>query len=83
MGGGSNLLISDDGFNGLVIKLSSHDCSPEFDYENHTCSVFAGISMARLLNLYKRNKACGLEFFAGIPGSLGGAIKMNAGRKDA
>lgn len=82
LGGGSNLLISDSGFSGLVIKLDCDNLEPIFDHENNTCTSHAGISMAKLINLYKKNSACGLEFFAGIPGTLGGAIKMNAGRKD-
>jgi len=63
LGAGSNTLISDDGFDGLVIHIKGA----------------AGISLTKFLNYCGKNGFSGLEFLAGIPGSLGGAIYMNAG----
>ncbi|MCE2992819.1 MAG: UDP-N-acetylmuramate dehydrogenase [Alphaproteobacteria bacterium] len=77
-GVGSNLLISDKGFNGVAIRLGRHFNYLEFGQDNR---VKSGTTMLDLnLALATADHGIGgLEFFAGIPGTIGGAIAMNAG----
>lgn len=74
-GGGSNLLISDDGIKGLVIKLDLQ----RLEFNDNQIIVGAGVNLAYLLNQTLANNLIGLEFAAGIPGTVGGAIRGNAG----
>ena len=78
LGAGSNTLFRDFGFDGAVIKLSKH-----FDYikfiNDKEFKVGAATNCIKLARFLAENYATGLEFFSGIPGSIGGAIKMNAG----
>ncbi len=78
LGAGSNTLFRDFGFDGAVIKLSKN-----FDYikfiNNEEFRVGAATNCIKLSRFLAKNSATGLEFFSGIPGSIGGAIKMNAG----
>ena len=78
LGAGSNTLFRDFGFDGAVIKLSKN-----FDYvkfiNNKEFKVGAATNCIKLARFLAKNYATGLEFFSGIPGSIGGAIKMNAG----
>ena len=77
LGAGSNLLISDKGIRGAVIKLSDG-----FDYAHAKGDYIlagAGVSLAKLSTEAKNAGLKGLEFASGIPGSLGGALFMNAG----
>ncbi len=77
IGAGSNLLVSDKGFDGLIIKIGErfNRCKVEGD------NVFAeaGISLARLARVAAEAGLSGLEFAEGIPGKLGGGLFMNAG----
>ena len=75
LGGGSKLLVSDKGFNGLVIKVENS----KFKVQN--CEIFAeaGLSLKRLINIAVDNSLTGLEWAAGIPGTVGGAVRGNAG----
>lgn len=78
LGFGSNLLVSDDGVKGAVIKLDSEQFEQtEFDGERLT--VWAGAESAKLVLTCVEKGLSGLEGLAGIPGSLGGSIRMNAG----
>ena len=78
LGFGSNLLISDEGLRAAVIKLDSeHFRQSEFDGENIT--AWAGAGLSELVLTCVRKGLCGLEALTGIPGSVGGAVKMNAG----
>ncbi len=77
IGAGSNVLIRDGGFRGLIIKLGK-----SFNVLNVNGNLInAGASILDInLSKYAYNNSLeGLEFFSGIPGSVGGAIKMNAG----
>lgn len=78
LGMGSNLLVSDKGIDGLVIHLGG-----EFNEitltEDNTVRCGAGSTLARLCNFAKNMSLGGLEFAWGIPGSVGGAVYMNAG----
>lgn len=76
MGNGSNLLVSDDGFRGAVISLENSLTSKQFT-NNYIISE-AGLKLSALVDFSIQNKKAGLEMLAGIPGSLGGALIMNA-----
>ena len=76
IGKGSNLLVSDEGIEGAVISLSEFD---KIEVNNKTVTVGAGVSLARLCTSARDNSLSGVEFAYGIPGSVGGALYMNAG----
>lgn len=77
LGNGSNLLVSDLGIEGIVISLKHfNDISYNPAYEI-TCG--AGIKLSKLCSFALENSLSGLEFAWGIPGTVGGAIYMNAG----
>jgi UDP-N-acetylmuramate dehydrogenase len=82
MGRGTNLLIKDGGIRGIVIKLS-RCCNTikviETLKSRVSLTAGAGVSLRRLLNFAVKDSLSGLEFLSGIPGSLGGALAMNAG----
>ena len=75
IGNGSNLLVKDGGIRGLVIKI---DISNYEVYED-VIVADAGCMIAKLSRIAMENSLSGLEFACGIPGTLGGAIYMNAG----
>ena len=76
LGGGTNVLVSDKGFNGLIIKMKHNQFKT---YEDETVFVEAGIPVGALLNKLASLGLSGLEWAAGLPGTLGGAIFGNAG----
>ncbi len=76
LGNGSNLIFSDDLFDGILIKLTEFD---NIEITNNKIKVGAGYSLMKLSRLALKNSLTGLEFAAGIPGTVGGAIFMNAG----
>ena len=77
IGNGSNLLVSDGGLDALVIYTGSLDGVARTG--GRTVRAGAGLSLARLASFARREELGGLEFAHGIPGSLGGAVCMNAG----
>ncbi len=77
LGLGSNVLFSDEGFNGAVITLQGD--FEKIEVENNIITVGAGLSLAKLANVARDNSLTGLEFSFGIPGTVGGAVFMNAG----
>ncbi|MBP3627722.1 MAG: UDP-N-acetylmuramate dehydrogenase [Clostridia bacterium] len=76
LGKGSNLLVSDEGIEGAVISLLGLD---EISAENDRISCAAGVPLSSLCRFARDNSLAGLEFAYGIPGSVGGAVYMNAG----
>jgi UDP-N-acetylmuramate dehydrogenase len=76
VGKGSNLLVSDDGILGLVI---STDAYTKLTKDENYISAFCGVSLKELCDFAQENGLSGLEFASGIPGSVGGAVFMNAG----
>lgn len=75
LGGGTNLLFSDEGYSGLVLK-------PSINFTNavgEEISVGAGVLMADLINFSVEKSLSGLEWAGGLPGTVGGAIRGNAG----
>ena len=81
MGKGSNLLVKDAGFRGVVINLSKGLEKIEL-LDDMTIKAEAGITLAKLAGFAAELGLSGLEFASGIPGSLGGAVYMNAGAYD-
>jgi UDP-N-acetylmuramate dehydrogenase len=81
LGLGSNLLVRDGGFRGTVIAL--HGALENLQLEpreaRQTIHAEAGVHCARLAKFAEREKLAGLGFMAGIPGTVGGALAMNAG----
>lgn len=77
IGRGSNLLISDAGVEGAVIRLGNG--LNELEIEGNIVTVEAGYSLVALSTLVSRQGLSGLEFASGIPGSVGGSVYMNAG----
>ena len=77
LGNGSNLLIADSGFDGLVIHLGR--ALSEVSVFANTLTAQAGASLAAAARAAAQASLTGLEFAAGIPGSIGGAVCMNAG----
>ena len=75
IGNGSNLLVTDKGIRGIVLKYSANNCS----INGKTVTVESGMTNARLANILLKQNLTGYEFAAGIPGTIGGAIVMNAG----
>lgn len=77
LGNGSNVLVRDGGFRGVVIRLYKTMDQLEIDGEYITAG--AGILLSKLAKVIARESLEGFEFASGIPGTLGGAIYMNAG----
>jgi len=75
LGGGSNLLVSDKGYNGLVIKVQGS----RFKVQGSTITTEAGVPLGKLVRVLIEKGLSGLEWAAGIPGTVGGAIFGNAG----
>ncbi len=78
VGNGTNLLVSDKGIRGVVISLDGDFCSLEYAGENKIIAG-AGTMLSHLCQFAHGNSLTGLEFAYGIPGTVGGAIYMNAG----
>ena len=77
IGNGSNLLVMDKGIRGCVVKLGSS--LKQLILDGCTIRVEAGVLLSRLASAAAEGGLAGLEFASGIPGSLGGAVLMNAG----
>jgi len=78
LGLGSNTLVRDGGFNGTVIATQGVMTQLELIDET-TIYAGAGVASAKLARFCAKHDLCGADFFAGIPGLLGGALAMNAG----
>ena len=78
MGNGSNIIVRDGGYRGLIIHLGSGYSSAEAR-EGDTVWAQCGASLGAVSRLACENSLAGMEFASGIPGSVGGAVAMNAG----
>ena len=76
LGSGSNIIVSDNGYEGIVIYLEKLN---KVTVNNNIITAETGLSLSKLANKAKEASLSGLEFSSGIPGSLGGALFMNAG----
>lgn len=81
MGKGSNILVSDEGFDGCVVVLGREFGRIEVSPEDSTITVGSATPLAKVVTEAMKASMTGLEFAAGIPGTLGGAISMNAGMR--
>ncbi|MCD6148297.1 UDP-N-acetylmuramate dehydrogenase [bacterium] len=79
LGGGSNLLVDDKGYQGLVIKIQNSGLKIQKENSNFKVAAGAGTSLSLLVSNAAENGLSGLEWTVGIPGTLGGAIYGNAG----
>lgn len=77
LGNGSNLLVSDEGYRGVVIQIYKN--MSLIKIENNTVSAQAGVLLSKLAKKACESGLKGIEFASGIPGTLGGAVTMNAG----
>ncbi len=89
LGGGSNLLVSDEGFDGAVVMLDKESLSfidvlSDASADSETVSLYVGAAtpLAHLVRRAADHSLTGLECMAGIPGTVGGALAMNAGTAD-
>ena len=76
IGNGSNLLVSDEGIRGFVIEMTQMN---RIEIEEKRVKAQAGVTLAELSKAVARQSLTGFEFAEGIPGTLGGAVTMNAG----
>lgn len=81
IGNGSNLLVSDQGFRGLIINIAEAFSEIEV-MEDGLVRARSGVLLSKLANVIARHSLTGFEFASGIPGTLGGAVTMNAGAYD-
>ncbi len=77
LGNGSNVLVSDAGYEGIVVKLAGE--FEQFTPEGESLVAGGGVSLMRVANRACKEGLTGMEFATGIPGSVGGAVYMNAG----
>lgn len=77
IGNGSNLLFDDDGFDGVIVKIAKN--FSDVEVKDNVIYAQSGATLARVANVALENSLSGFEFAAGIPGTVGGAVKMNAG----
>ena len=75
LGGGSNLVVSDDGIDKLVISTEAFDFC---NFQDELLSCGAGCTFEKITEFCIKNEISGLENFAGLPGTTGGAVFMNA-----
>lgn len=80
LGNGTNLVVRDKGIRGVVIKIAENLSG--YSVDGDVIRAEAGIGLARLSKIALENELTGLEFAEGIPGTLGGAVVMNAGAYD-
>ena len=77
LGNGSNLLVSDEGIRGIVLHLGKNFSKIERDGD--VLTVWSGATLSKVAKIALEASLSGFEFAAGIPGSFGGAVAMNAG----
>lgn len=79
IGNGSNILVKDSGISGLVIKIEFDKIEIDKQQKFAIVTVGAGVKLMKLAQDLLNNGISGFEFASGIPGTIGGAVKMNAG----
>lgn len=82
IGRGSNLLVADEGFPGVIITLGRDFRSFRYDEEAHRFCVGAGVPLSSVVQEAFRRSLAGMEFAVGTPGTVGGAVRMNAGTRE-
>jgi UDP-N-acetylmuramate dehydrogenase len=80
LGAGSNILVSDEGFDGIVIRTGKLNSEIKFvNPERNLVETGASVMISSLLRRAAQEGWGGLEFLSGVPGTVGGAVRMNAG----
>jgi len=79
IGNGSNVLVKDNGIRGIVLKIKMQSYKIVKNKEEALVDVEAGMLNSRLAQIFLKESIEGFEFASGIPGTIGGAIRMNAG----
>lgn len=79
IGNGTNLLVRDGGIRGAVIKIELNNFRIKKNQEDIFITVESGMSLAALAAICLKEEYEGVEFLSGIPGTIGGAVRMNAG----
>ncbi|OUO95293.1 UDP-N-acetylenolpyruvoylglucosamine reductase [Gordonibacter sp. An232A] len=82
VGRGSNLLVADEGYPGVVVTLGRDFRACRFDEETKRFCVGAGVPLSSVVQEAFRRSLAGLEFAVGTPGTVGGALRMNAGTRE-
>ena len=77
LGNGSNVFGTDKGYRGIIIKIAKH--FSDYTVEENRITVCSGMSMPRLAAIALGEELAGIEFACGIPGTMGGGVRMNAG----
>lgn len=77
IGNGSNLLVSDEGYSGVILQICSK--MDRYEMEEGKIKVQAGALLTKVANRVSKEGYAGMEFAVGIPGTVGGAVAMNAG----
>lgn len=79
VGNGTNLLVREGGIKGFVLKLELNDFKIKRNVKDVIITVEAGMALSALSAIALKEEITGLEFLSGIPGTIGGALRMNAG----
>ena len=80
LGGGSNILVADEGYKGIVIKVKSQKLKVKSaGQKSKIIEIESGVLLSKIITLALKNNLTGLEWAVGIPGTIGGAIRGNAG----
>ena len=79
IGNGSNILVRDNGITGIVLKIEFDNMEIDKQKDFAIVTVGAGVKLMKLAQLLLNEGISGFEFASGIPGTIGGAVKMNAG----
>ena len=79
LGNGSNVLVSDKGIRGIILKIDLNNYVIEKQQDYAKIEVEAGVLLGMLSQILLKEQIANFEFAAGIPGTIGGAIRMNAG----
>jgi len=79
IGNGTNLLVSDRGWDGMVISIAGEAEGPRMRWEDDTVEIWAGCPLSLLVKEAVSRSFAGMEDLSGIPGTVGGAVVMNAG----
>lgn len=79
IGNGSNILVKDKGIRGITVKINFQNIEIKKEKENIIVTVGAGVKLGLLAQKMLQEELTGFEFASGIPGTIGGAITMNAG----
>lgn len=79
LGNGSNVLVRDKGIKGITLNIKLEEYQIEEKQNKYVITMGAGVKIAQIGRLFLKNELTGFEELSGIPGTIGGAVRMNAG----